>query len=89
MEMAQGRSPMNAEDNSSTTEIKTVGRPEISTEEITSDATAASKDGGADTADTREFTAKEFDGHCLICGRASDLKICTDCAEAYDLEVEE
>ena len=57
------------------------GRPEVDDSEIDNDNTAASKEGGLDTADMRDFDA--FDGHCIICGAESDEPLCEDCKEKY------
>lgn len=66
-----------------------VGRPEKSEEEIDNDNTAASKDGGLDTSDTKEFSFKEYrENHkCIICGQDTDgTLICEECSEEYEEE---
>lgn len=56
--------------------------------DIENDNTAASKDGGLDTADTREYAAKEpVIGVCVVCGAECDGILCDDCREKYDAEV--
>ena len=58
------------------------GRPQIDDSEVENDNTAASKEGGLDTADMRDF--EMFDGdHCIICGADSDEPLCEDCKEKY------
>lgn len=58
------------------------GRPAISESEIENDNTAASKESGLDTSETRDFEA--FDGqHCIICGADSDEPLCEECKEQY------
>lgn len=63
------------------------GRPEIDENDIENDNTAASKEGGLDTADLRDFSG--HDGHCIICGKESDDPLCEECKEKYieDYEV--
>ena len=62
-----------------------VGRPSKDDTEIDNDNTAASKDGGLDTADTREYAAKEPTiGVCVICGAECDGILCDDCRQKYD-----
>lgn len=58
-----------------------VGRPEVKVENVENDNTAASKESGLDTAETRDFAS--FNGKCLICGADSDEPICEACREAY------
>lgn len=61
-----------------------VGRPAKDESEIDNDNTAASKDGGLDTAETR-YSAKEPEiGRCLICGAECDGVLCDDCRSKYD-----
>ena len=56
------------------------GRPPIEESEIENDNTAASKESGLDTSETRDF---EFDGHCMLCGAESDEILCEECKEKY------
>lgn len=63
------------------------GRPSKDDSDIDNDNTAASKDGGLDTADTREYAAKEPTiGVCIVCGAECDGILCDDCREKYDEE---
>ena len=65
-----------------------VGRPSKDDSDIDNDNTAASKDGGLDTSDTREYAAKEPTiGVCVVCGAECDGILCDDCREKYDTEV--
>ena len=65
-----------------TTDKVGAGRPEIDASEVENDNTAASKESGLDTADTRDFEA--FDGeHCIICGADSDEPLCEECKQRY------
>ena len=62
-----------------------VGRPSKEDSDIDNDNTAASKDGGLDTADTREYASKEPTiGVCVVCGAECDGILCDDCREKYD-----
>lgn len=62
-----------------------VGRPAKDESEIDNDNTAASKDGGLDTADTREYAAKEPTiGVCVVCGAECGGILCDNCREKYD-----
>ena len=64
-----------------------VGRPSKEDSDIDNDNTAASKDGGLDTADTREYAFKEPTiGVCVVCGAECDGILCDDCREKYDEE---
>lgn len=64
-----------------------IGRPQKDDSDIDNDNTAASKDGGLDTADTREYAAKEPTiGVCVVCGSECDGILCDDCREKYDEE---
>ena len=64
-----------------------VGRPSKEDSDIDNDNTAASKDGGLDTADTREYASKEPTiGVCVVCGAECDGILCDDCREKYDEE---
>ena len=64
-----------------------VGRPSKEDSDIDNDNTAASKDGGLDTADTREYAVKEPTiGVCVVCGAECDGILCDDCREKYDEE---
>lgn len=63
------------------------GRPLKDDSDIDNDNTAASKDGGLDTADTREYAAKEPTiGVCVVCGAECDGILCDNCREKYDEE---
>lgn len=65
--------------------VGNVGRPQKDDSDIDNDNTAASKDGGLDTADTREYAAKEpVIGVCVVCGADCDGILCDDCREKYD-----
>lgn len=59
-----------------------VGRKAIDDDDVENDNTAASKETGLDTADTRYSIAEH---KCLICG--ADVEdghvICEDCADKY------
>ena len=59
--------------------IKAVGRPAVSADKVSNDNTAASKDGGLDTKDTREYAHHKL-GTCYICHKESDSLICEECA---------
>ena len=62
-----------------------VGRPAKDDSEVDNDNTAASKDGGLDTADTREYAMREpVIGKCVVCGAECDGILCDDCREKYD-----
>lgn len=64
-----------------------VGRPSKDDMDIENDNTAASKDGGLDTSDTREYAVKEPTiGVCVVCGAECDGILCDDCREKYDAE---
>lgn len=64
-----------------------VGRPSKDDSDIDNDNTAASKDGGLDTADTREYAVREpIVGKCIVCGADCDGILCDDCREKYDEE---
>lgn len=62
------------------------GRPAKDDGDIDNDNTAASKDGGLDTADVREFAET---GKCIICHNDSDTPICEECTEKYITDEEE
>ena len=57
------------------------GRPTIDASNIENDNTAASQEGGLDTADMRY--AATFNGHCILCGADSDEPLCEECKEKY------
>lgn len=60
------------------------GRPAVSVDKVTNDNTAASKDGGLDTKDTREFAYKGHKlGTCIICHKESDSLVCEECAAKF------
>lgn len=62
-----------------------VGRPAKDDSDIDNDNTAASKDGGLDTSDTREYAMREpVIGRCIVCGAECDGILCDDCREKYD-----
>ena len=66
---------------------KKQGRPTIAMKDIDNDNTAASKDGGLDTKDTRSYEHKL--GTCYICHKESDSLICEECAAKLSEEGEE
>lgn len=68
-------------------ETKKQGRPAISISDVDNDNTAASKDGGLDTKDTRSYAHKL--GTCYICHKESDSLICEECAAKLSEEGEE
>lgn len=68
-----------------TTSTGQVGRPAKDDSDVDNDNTAASKDGGLDTADTREYAMREpVIGKCVVCGAECDGILCDDCREKYD-----
>lgn len=66
-----------------------VGRKSLDDDEITNDATAASRDAGTNVSDIKEFAAKR----CAICGKELDNDeegICDECLEEkYDERIRE
>ena len=67
----------------------TPGRPAVSIENIDNDNTAASKDGGLDTKDTRSYAYRHKLGTCYICHKESDSVICEECAAKLSEEGDE
>lgn len=65
-----------------------VGRPSIDTNDIESDATAASVDSGTNTADARSYSYEPFDGKCKFCGQESDNVVCEECADKFEIDVD-
>lgn len=66
-----------------------VGRPRKEDDEIDNENTEASKDGGLDTSETREYSFKEVENNnkCILCGQDTDgTLICEECSEEYEEE---
>lgn len=62
-----------------------VGRPAKSDDDVDNDNTAASKDGGLDTSDTRSYSSRRFERYkCIICGSDCDGVLCEECREKYE-----
>lgn len=75
-------------ENSENNSDGSVGRPTKDDAEIDNDNTAASKDGGLDTADTRAYATHTPEiGKCVICDAECDGILCDVCREEYDTEV--
>lgn len=67
-----------------------VGRPSVSDDKVDNDNTAASKDSGLDTSDTRSYDVLNTRGYvsncfakgeCIICHKPTDDFICDECKE--------
>ena len=76
-------------DEEKVTSKDNVGRKSLDDDEITNDATAASRDAGTNVSDIKEFAIKR----CAICGRELDNDeegICDECLEEkYDERIRE
>lgn len=76
-------------DEEKVTSKDNIGRKSLDDDEITNDATAASRDAGTNVSDIKEFAVKR----CAICGRELDNDeegICDECLEEkYDERIRE